>query len=129
MNGKKNGKGNSTFTVGTLTYAKGGKYEGEFKNDARNGEGTFLLISGREETPGGGSYEGQWKNDLRNGTGTLTYPNGDVYHGEWVDDRRQGKGKGGNNGRNDGIRERGQVRRGVDEQRAGASRYTLCNAR
>jgi len=27
--------------IGTLIYAKGGKYEGEFKEDKKNGEGNM----------------------------------------------------------------------------------------
>ena len=40
---------------GTLTWADGDKYVGEFKNGKRHGRGTMTL-------PDGSKYEGIWKN-------------------------------------------------------------------
>jgi len=48
--------------LGTMKYADGSKYEGEWKNDMRAGKGT--LISPEEE-----KYEGDWEEDKITGKG------------------------------------------------------------
>jgi hypothetical protein len=71
---------------GTYTYAGGGKYVGEFKNDKFNGQGTLTYADG------GNKYVGEFKDDLLNGQGTYTYANGDKYVGEHRDGNRHGQG-------------------------------------
>ena len=70
---------------GTLTYASGNKYVGEFKDDKRNGQGTFTFADGEK-------YVGEFKDDKRNGQGTYTYADGEKYVGELKDDKRNGQG-------------------------------------
>ena len=41
---------------GTLTYASGSKYVGEFKDGSFNGQGTYTSSDG-------GKYVGEWKDD------------------------------------------------------------------
>ena len=48
---------------GTLTYADGNVYDGEFKDDDMNGRGTFTYADG-------GVYTGEFKDDLYHGHGT-----------------------------------------------------------
>ena len=70
---------------GTMTWAHGDKYIGPFKNDKRHGQGTYTWT-------GGGKYVGQWKNDTRHGQGTYTWPDGRKYVGEWKNYKREGQG-------------------------------------
>ena len=46
-NGKRHGRG-------TLTYANGGTYTGDWKDDKRHGHGTYTFADGR-------TYSGAWK--------------------------------------------------------------------
>jgi len=70
---------------GTYTWPNGDKYEGEWRDDERYGQGTMIWSDGRK-------YVGEWKNDKRYGEGTLTFPNGDTYEGEFKDNTLDGKG-------------------------------------
>jgi hypothetical protein len=63
---------------GTLTYANGDKYEGEWKDDLKNGQGTFTWANGNK-------YVGEYKDDKRNGQGTYFFADGDKEVGEWRD--------------------------------------------
>ena len=74
-----------TNCVGTITYASGASYVGEWQNNQRNGQGT-------ETYPNGDVYDGEYKDSKRNGQGTITYANGDIYVGEFKDDKRNGQG-------------------------------------
>ena len=74
-----------TNCVGTITYASGASYVGEWQNNQRNGQGT-------ETYPNGDVYVGEWKDNKRNGQGTITYVNGATYVGEFKDDKRNGQG-------------------------------------
>jgi len=67
---------------GTFTYADGGKYVGEFKDDKQNGQGTYTSANGDK-------YVGEFKDDKRNGQGTYTSANGEKYVGEWKDNKFQ----------------------------------------
>ena len=51
--GERNSKG-QRHGQGTLTYADGKTYTGEFKDGERNGQGT-------ERSADGGKYAGEWK--------------------------------------------------------------------
>ena len=76
--GKPNGKG-------TMTYANGDKYEGEFKHGEPNGKGKMTYANGN-------TYEGEFQNGTRHGRGTLTYDKGGKYEGEFQNGSRL-KGK------------------------------------
>jgi hypothetical protein len=68
----------------TYTYADGGKYVGEFKDDMAHGQGTYTYANGEV-------YEGEWKDGKRNGQGTFTWADGDKYVGEYKDDKQHGQ--------------------------------------
>ena len=50
-----------------------------------NGQGTLWYADGDR-------YEGEWRDGKMHGRGTYTYADGDQYEGDWRDDRRHGKG-------------------------------------
>ncbi len=92
---------------GTMEYATGHTYTGEFKKGMRDGEGFMTMPGGRtlkgrfqyntifEGTytyPDGKVYTGQWEMRERNGRGTLKYADGRVYDGEFKSGLRHGKG-------------------------------------
>jgi len=70
---------------GTLTYASGDKYVGEFGNNKYDGQGTFTFASGHK-------YIGGFENNKYDGQGTLTYPGGDKYVGGFENNKRNGQG-------------------------------------
>ncbi len=70
---------------GTLVYATGDEYVGEFKDGRRHGQGTDTYANGDK-------YVGEWKDDMFNGQGTYTWIDGDVYVGEWKDEMFNGQG-------------------------------------
>ena len=70
---------------GTLTYANGAKYVGEFKDDKQDGQGTYTLANGNK-------YVGEHKDDKYNGQGTFTFANGNKYVGEFKDGKQNGQG-------------------------------------
>ena len=72
---------------GTITYASGAKFVGEWKDSKRNGQGTYTWASGDK-------YVGEFKDNLRNGQGTLTYPDGFKYIGEVNNGTHNGHGIG-----------------------------------
>src|SRR6266404_728057 len=59
---------------GTLTFANGNKYVGEFKDSKYNGQGTLTFANGEE-------YVGESKDDKSNGQGTYTFADGKIYVG------------------------------------------------
>tara|TARA_Y100000294_G_scaffold78568_1_gene73906 strand:+ start:40 stop:798 length:759 start_codon:yes stop_codon:yes gene_type:complete len=75
--------------LGTLTFADGDKYVGEFKDGRGHGQGTFTWSSGKFA---GDKYVGEYKDDKRHGLGTYTYANGDKYVGGWKDSEMHGQG-------------------------------------
>jgi hypothetical protein len=92
---------------GTMTYATGHRYAGEFKDGKRHGSGVLHMPGGRkivgvwEENeitsgtytePDGTVYEGQWQFRERSGQGRLTFPDGRKYIGEFKSGKRHGKG-------------------------------------
>jgi len=92
---------------GTMVFATGHKYTGEFKDGVRHGEGIMQMPGGRKivsvwvnneirtgtySAPDGVVYEGQWEFRERNGQGTLTFPDGRKYVGEFKSGQRHGKG-------------------------------------
>ncbi len=73
------------FGKGTMNYATGDKFEGEWKWDMINGFGKITYKSGN-------IYEGQWEDNMHHGIGTKIWAAGASYTGEWVLDKIQGKG-------------------------------------
>lgn len=59
---------------GTLVYANGDKYEGDFKQAVFEGQGTFTSRTGW-------SYKGDFKKGQADGKGTLKAKNNKVYKG------------------------------------------------
>lgn len=72
---------------GTITFANGNTYAGEFLDGQRTGFGTEVI----KET--GEIYNGQFKKGKRDGTGTVTYVNQTSYTGEFKDGLQHGKGE------------------------------------
>jgi hypothetical protein len=75
---------------GTITFASGSKYVGEFKGDKRSGQGEYIYADGDK-------YVGEWKDSNKNGQGTYTYgPEsewaGDKYVGQFKDNKFSGQG-------------------------------------
>ena len=56
--------------LGTFTYSKGERYEGNWANNKKNGEGNLV----------------------NNYIGKIVYINGDEYTGNWKNDKKSGKG-------------------------------------
>jgi hypothetical protein len=69
----KDGKMHGT---GTITFADGEKYIGDWIEGKRTGRGVFTWSDGDR-------YEGEFKDNERHGTGKMTYANGKVTHGRW----------------------------------------------
>jgi hypothetical protein len=100
-------EGDCVNGTGTMTYATGHRYTGEFKDGVRHGEGV-LQMPGNRKIVGvwvdnnirqgtftghdGTIYEGQWEFRERNGQGTLTFPDGRKYVGEFKSGQRHGRG-------------------------------------
>ncbi len=70
---------------GIYTYANGDKYIGAFRDDKRNGHGTFMFASGSK-------YVGEFLNGDYHGYGTFTYTSGNKYEGEYRNDKKFGQG-------------------------------------
>jgi hypothetical protein len=70
---------------GSLVFAQGDRYDGEFEGGRRSGRGVYTYANGDV-------YTGMWKKDVREGEGVLRYANGDVYNGQWCNDMRSGEG-------------------------------------
>ncbi|MDA9896776.1 hypothetical protein N9D82_02425 [Gammaproteobacteria bacterium] len=78
-------KGTGLHGQGTITYADGSKYVGEWKNNNYHGQGTYT-------DPDGNKYVGELKDNQPNGQGARTYANGNKYVGEWKNSKRHGQG-------------------------------------
>ena len=73
--------------VGTMAYANGDFYSGEWINDLRHGKGTMSYANGD-------IYVGEWEKNVRHGYGTMSYKNGVIYEGEWLNNsKKHTKGK------------------------------------
>jgi len=70
---------------GTMNYADGRVYEGQWKNGKFHGQGTLTRPDGRR-------YEGQWKEGYENGQGKWTSNDGNIYVGQWKDGKKNGFG-------------------------------------
>ncbi|CAL6088243.1 Conserved_hypothetical protein [Hexamita inflata] len=62
---------------GTVNYANGDVYSGNWANGMRNGTGKQIFSNGDE-------YEGEWMNDQYHGLGVLTFADGSQYSGTFV---------------------------------------------
>ena len=57
------------------------KYTGESNSKGQpHGQGTMTYAVGA-------TYTGEWKDGKKHGLGTMTYPDGRTYTGEWKDGR------------------------------------------
>ena len=70
---------------GTMTYARGGVYKGEWRNNVRHGKGTYTYANGDV-------YVGYWNNDKMT-NGRIDYKDGSYYEGEFSGGMRSGNGK------------------------------------
>mmetsp|Transcript_24122 Transcript_24122/g.50416 ORF Transcript_24122/g.50416 Transcript_24122/m.50416 type:complete len:173 (-) Transcript_24122:63-581(-) len=100
VDGKRHGKGELVFDngdvyagsfernklhgYGVMTYGKGHKYVGEWRNNHRDGEGQL--------SDGGELYQGYWSMGERHGFGKQLFADRQCYEGEWHRDRFHGIG-------------------------------------
>ncbi len=78
--GDRNSKGEPNGQ-GTMTFANGTTYTGEFKDGKRNGQGTGTL-------PDGDIYTGERNSKGKHhGHSTFAYADGSTYTGEWKDNK------------------------------------------
>ena len=85
---KRNGQG--TYTFGPNSQWASDIYVGEYKNDKMHGLGTYTF--GPKSESAGDKYVGTFKNGSINGQGTYTWASGDKYVGEHKNDLRHGQG-------------------------------------
>ena len=78
-------EGGQAHGQGVGLYAKGHRYEGQWRRNQRHGEGHFYWSDGE-------SYQGEFRQDQRQGKGTYFWPNGEKFVGTWADDQRNGPG-------------------------------------
>ena len=77
--------GNCENGEGTMTYPKGGKYVGHWKDGKMDGQGTMTWPDGRK-------YVGQWKDGKKDGQGTLYKADGSISKkGQWKKDEYIGE--------------------------------------
>ena len=81
--GETNAQGQKHGSNGTLVWANGDVYQGDFCRDQRHGHGTLTFANG------GGEYVGDWYANAMHGSGTRRYPSGDVYVGPYVHGHRE----------------------------------------
>lgn len=72
---------------GSYYYKNGDVYVGGFKNGVKSGSGCYTWTSIGE------SYEGEYQNNLRHGNGVYRYAGGDIYSGGYDHDAKSGQGK------------------------------------
>ncbi|CAF1318894.1 unnamed protein product [Rotaria magnacalcarata] len=70
---------------GTMDFASGAKYTGDWVDSNMTGQGLYIFASGAR-------YEGQWKDGKYNGKGKMNFANGEMYTGDWVDSNMTGQG-------------------------------------
>ena len=81
--------GNCENGYGTWLFGNGSEYIGDFINGNFHGQGSYTsgLSFARGE-----KYIGEWKNNVKDGLGIEYYVNGDVYDGNWKKGRKHGHG-------------------------------------
>jgi len=70
---------------GTMLWASGDLYEGQWNDGLKHGHGLFRFATGDV-------YTGEYARNEMHGQGTLRYANGDSYVGEWKHSVMQGHG-------------------------------------
>jgi len=70
---------------GTMRWATGNVYEGQWRGGMQEGRGTYRYDDGSV-------YEGEYKQGEKEGRGTYRFANGNVYEGEYKQDEREGRG-------------------------------------
>ena len=70
---------------GTMHYADGRVYKGQWKDGQWNGRGKTTY-------PNGDNYEGEYEGDQRHGIGVYKWNDGRVFQGNFRDDQRNGHG-------------------------------------
>jgi len=101
---------------GRTTYPNGDSYEGEYEGDQRHGIGIYKWNDGRV-------FQGNFRNDQRNGHGVYRWPDGSTYVGDFQDGKRHGKGT---YSFHDGSIYTGEWRRGI---RHGTGEYRWVDGR
>ena len=71
---------------GKMTQATGNVYEGEWVEGKMQGHGKYSFA-------GGDVYEGEFQKGAYHGRGKMTFAGGNVYDGEWADGEQHGIGK------------------------------------
>lgn len=71
--------------IGSVDFANGDKYSGEFQDGEMDGRGTYLFANGDK-------YVGDFKANKRSGQALMTFANGDSYVGSFRDDKMNGLG-------------------------------------
>lgn len=71
---------------GVMTWENGDVFTGDFFNGNRHGHGTLVFADGSE-------YVGEWECNRQHGAGTRRWNNGDCYTGQYVDGARTGEGR------------------------------------
>ena len=67
---------------GTLTFADGDQYVGEWRDGIQHGQGTYTFADGSK-------YVGEWRDDQFHGQGTYTFADGRVMEGIWKNNEFQ----------------------------------------
>ena len=70
---------------GTMVYASGDMYEGQWRAGKKHGQGKYTTATGDV-------YEGEYVENVREGHGKLSFATGDVYEGGFVDGKKHGVG-------------------------------------
>ncbi|HNW29270.1 MAG TPA: hypothetical protein PKN50_12400 [Spirochaetota bacterium] len=78
-------EGNCVDGTGTMTWASGDTYTGQWKDGVMDGKGTMTWKDGRR-------YRGSWKNGLFDGWGALGWPSGEWYEGFFSGGKMDGTG-------------------------------------
>ncbi|MEM9266951.1 MAG: pentapeptide repeat-containing protein [Cyanobacteria bacterium P01_F01_bin.13] len=79
------GDGKPANGRGSMLYANGNRYDGEYRDGQRNGCGTFTFTNGRR-------YVGEFDDDLFSGRGMWILENGDRYIGDFEFNKCNGEG-------------------------------------
>ena len=101
---------------GTMVYASGDMYEGQWRAGEKHGQGKSSCATGDV-------YEGGWVEDERHGHGKYTFADGEAYEGEFVQNVKHGRGK---TRKADGESYDGEY---ADNQRHGVGTYTYADGR
>ncbi len=78
-------EGDCVDGTGTMTWASGDTYTGQWNNGVMDGKGTMTWKDGKR-------YRGSWKNGLFEGWGALGWPSGEWYEGYFSGGKMEGAG-------------------------------------